>query len=132
MTDREAYPAAWVTLGALGAAFLIWCFPLGAPAVGRCWFYQSWHVYCPGCGGTRSLTALVHGEWLKALYYHPAVPVTAALAAGYLISQTVWRLRGRRGWVLHYDARWPWLLAELLLFNCLLRNALLLGWGIEI
>lgn len=132
MTDREAYPAAWVTLGALGAAFLIWRFPLGSPAVGRCWFYQRWHIYCPGCGGTRSLTALARGEWLRALYYHPAVPVTAVLAVGYLISQTVWRLRGRRGWVLHYDARWPWLLAVLLLFNCLLRNALLLGWGIEL
>lgn len=132
MTDREVYPAAWVTLGALGAAFLIWKFLLGAPAVGRCWFYQNWHIYCPGCGGTRALTALAHGRLLRALYYHPAVPVTAALVAVYLISQTLWRLRGRQGRALHYDTRWPWMLAGLLLFNCLLRNALLLGLGIEI
>lgn len=30
ITDREAYPAAWITLAALAAAFLIW-FALGEP-----------------------------------------------------------------------------------------------------
>ncbi|MDO4315779.1 MAG: DUF2752 domain-containing protein [Oscillospiraceae bacterium] len=132
MTDREVYPTAWITLGALGAAFLIWKHLLGAPVVSGCWFYRSWHVYCPGCGGTRAVTALAHGRLLEALYYHPAVPVTAVLAAVYLSSQTVRRLRGGRGWALRYDVRWPRLLMALLLANCVLRNLLLIGFGIEI
>nr|WP_326185970.1 DUF2752 domain-containing protein [uncultured Oscillibacter sp.] len=132
MTDREVYPAAWITCGTLGAAYLIWKHLLGAPTVSGCWFYRNWHVYCPGCGGTRALIALAHGRLLEAFYCHPAVPVTAGLAAFYVFSQTVWRLRGRRGWALCYDARWPWLLAVVLLVNCLLRNLLLAGFGVEI
>ena len=37
ITDREAYPAAWITLAALVGAFLIWRFALGEPTVSRCW-----------------------------------------------------------------------------------------------
>ena len=89
-------------------------------------------IYCPGCGGTRAMLALAHGHVLRALYYHAPAVVTAILAAVYLVSQTVWRLRGRQGWVLHYDSRWPGMLAALFLGNCVLRNILWLdfGWGI--
>ena len=62
VTDREAYPAAWITLGVLAAAFLIWRFALGEPTVSRCWVWEHWRVYCPGCGGTRALIALARGQ----------------------------------------------------------------------
>ncbi|WP_298021441.1 DUF2752 domain-containing protein [uncultured Dysosmobacter sp.] len=132
MTDREAYPAAWLLLSALGAAFLFWKYGLGAPAVSGCWIWTHWRVYCPGCGGTRAVTALAHGHLLRALYFHPAVPVTAGLGGVYLVSQTIWRFRGRRGWVLRYDQRWPAMLVGLFLANCAVRNILWLGFGIPI
>ena len=132
MTDREAYPAAWITLGGLALAYLIWRYALGAPTVSRCWVWEHWGVYCPGCGGTRAVIALAHGHPLQALYYHPAVPVTAVLGAVYMVSQTVWRLRRRRGWVLRYDPRWPAMLVGLFLINCAVRNVLWLGFGIGI
>lgn len=130
VTDREAYPAAWITLGALAAAFLIWRFALGEPTVSRCWVWEHWRVYCPGCGGTRALIALARGQLGAALRYHPPVVITLALAGAYLLSQTVWRLRGRRGWVLHYRPWWPAAIVGLFLANCLVRNALWLGFGI--
>ena len=132
MTDREAYPAAWILVGTLALAYLIWRYALGSPTVSRCWIWEHWGVYCPGCGGTRAVIALARGELLRSLYYHPAVPVMAALGATYLISQTVWRLRRRRGWVLHYDPRWPAMLVGLFLANCAVRNVLWLGFGIGI
>ncbi len=132
MTDREAYPAAWTVLAALALAFFVWRYALGAPAVGRCWIWEHWHVYCPGCGGTRALTALARGQVGRALYYHPAVPLLAALGTVYLASQTLWRLRGRRGWTLRYDPRWPGMLVGLFLINCAVRNLLWLGFGIPI
>lgn len=130
VTDREAYPAAWITLGVLAAAFLIWRFALGEPTVSRCWVWEHWRVYCPGCGGTRALIALARGQLGAALRYHPPVVITLALAGVYLLSQTVWRLRGRRGWVLHYRPWWPAAIVGLFLANCLVRNALWLGFGI--
>jgi|Cm1ome_4_1110797.scaffolds.fasta_scaffold05995_1 hypothetical protein len=132
MTDREAYPAAWVTLAMLLGIFLSWRYVLGAPAISGCWIWEHLHVYCPGCGGTRALIALAHGQLPLAFYYHPAVPVTVALAAVYLMSQTVWRLRGQRGWVLHYSPKWPIMLVGLFLMNCAIRNVLWLGFAMPI
>ena len=129
VTDREVYPAVWVTLTALGVGALLWKYALGAPTISRCWVWEHWHIYCPGCGGTRAVLALAHGHVLRALYYHAPAVVTAILAAVYLVSQTVWRLRDRQGWVLHYDSRWPGMLAALFLGNCVLRNILWLGFG---
>ena len=114
MTDREVYPAAWILVGMLALAYLIWRYALGSPTVSRCWVWEHWGLYCPGCGGTR------------------AVPVLAALGGVYLVSQTVWRMRGRRGWVLRYDPRWPAVLAGLFLANCAVRNLLWLGFDIGI
>lgn len=132
MTDREVYPAAWILVGMLALAYLIWRYALGSPTVSRCWVWEHWGLYCPGCGGTRAVIALAHGQLLKALYYHPAVPVLAALGGVYLVSQTVWRMRGRRGWVLRYNPRWPAVLAGLFLANCAVRNLLWLGFDIGI
>ena len=68
ITDREAYPAAWITLAALVGAFLIWRFALGEPTVSRCWVWEHWQLYCPGCGGSRALAALARG--LPRQYMH--------------------------------------------------------------
>ena len=132
ITDREAYPAAWITLAALAGAFLLWRFALGEPTVSRCWVWEHWHVYCPGCGGTRALIALARGQIGEALRCHLPVVAALALAAAYLLTQTVWRLRGRRGWALHYCPWWPALLVGLFLVNCLARNVLWLGFGIPL
>ena len=69
MTDREAYPTAWITLAVLVLLYLLWRFALGAPTVSRCWVWEHWHVYCPGCGGTRALMALAQGRVGAALWY---------------------------------------------------------------
>lgn len=132
VTDKEMYPALWIVLVVCGAGFLLWRYPLGQPTISGCWLWQCFKVYCPGCGGTRALVALSGGEWAKAFYYHPAVPVTAGIVAIYLLSQTIWHLRGKKGWALHYNPRWPWLLLGLLLANCAVRNLLWLGFGIPI
>ena len=132
ITDREAYPAAWITLAALAGAFLLWRFALGEPTVSRCWVWEHWHVYCPGCGGTRALIALARGQIREALRCHLPVVAALALAAAYLLTQTVWRLRGKRGWALHYRSSWPVLLVGLFLVNCLVRNVLWLGFGIPL
>ncbi|MEG1683919.1 MAG: DUF2752 domain-containing protein [Oscillospiraceae bacterium] len=134
-TDDVIYVAGWITLAALAMGGLLWYFPLGQPPFAPCLFYTRWHVYCPGCGGTRALLALLHGDWLRALYYHPAVPLTVAAAGYYLAAQTVWRLGGKRQpprWLPRYRDAWLYGLFGLLVAHCLVRNLLWFGWGIAL
>jgi len=35
-----------------------------------CPFYSHFHLYCPACGNTRSMTALLHGDLLTAMRYN--------------------------------------------------------------
>ena len=44
MTDREAYPTAWITLAVLVLLYLLWRFALGAPTVSRCWVWEHWRA----------------------------------------------------------------------------------------
>ena len=38
-----------------------------------CVFKRVTGIYCPGCGGTRALKALLSGDIAASLFYHPAV-----------------------------------------------------------
>jgi Protein of unknown function (DUF2752) len=61
-----------VALGAIAAAVLLYNFPPGRfgfyPA---CPVYRYLHLYCPGCGSTRALSALLHGHLNEAMHYNP-------------------------------------------------------------
>jgi Protein of unknown function (DUF2752) len=51
----------------------------------RCPFYSLTHLLCPGCGATRALYCLLHGNWGEALHYNAmftfAAPFLMAWAA---------------------------------------------------
>ena len=84
-------------------------------------------LYCPGCGGTRALIALMHGQLLKSLYCNAAVPYTILFAAVYMISHTLKHItRGRvRG--IHYRNRYCYVGLVLLVGNCIWKNYMLLS-----
>lgn len=55
-------------------------------------------IYCPGCGGTRAVLALLHGKPLLSLWYHPFVLYAAVLYACFMLSHTaagLWELCSR-------------------------------------
>lgn len=54
------------------------------------WFFFG--IYCPGCGGTRSVTALLHGHLLQALWYHPLVPYMVGIYLVFMLSWTAAKL----------------------------------------
>ena len=49
-----------------------------------CLFHRYLHVYCPGCGATRALAALLHGRFAEAIHYNSLfvvlLPLLLALA----------------------------------------------------
>ena len=69
---------------------------------------------------------------MQACRWNPAVPVGAISVIAYLLTQTIWRLRGRCGWVLRYNDYWLWAFLLLMAVNCLVRNLLWFGLGIAL
>jgi len=59
-------------LGALAACAYLWMFPPDTTRFGPvCAFYKFTGLYCPGCGSTRALYHLLHGNVAKAFRYNP-------------------------------------------------------------
>jgi hypothetical protein len=48
-----------------------------------CPFYTFLHIYCPGCGGTRFVYALLDGDFLRAVRCNAVFAGAAVLAALY-------------------------------------------------
>lgn len=87
-------------------------------------------LYCPGCGGTRALEALVHGRILLSVWYHPLILYSAVIMGGFMLTQGLHRLglRKIKGWKFH-----NWYLygaIVLLVVNFIIKNMLRLIWGI--
>ena len=57
-----------------------------------CMVYRLFGFYCPGCGGTRAVSALLAGHPLSATWYHPLVTYTVVIFGGFMLTQTLDRL----------------------------------------
>ena len=74
-------------LAAATACVVVLRFPPGSPAANRlpkCLFHEWTGLYCPGCGGTRALYALLHGE-LKTSLHDNLLLIPVGLTAAALI-----------------------------------------------
>ena len=93
----------------------------------RCLFHELTGLYCPGCGGTRAVWALLHGKFWLSFCYHPLVlyaAVSAVIFIAYLVSGLLLRL-----WIFSLKTQ------ETLLFqikNKAARLSALLLWGMLI
>jgi hypothetical protein len=79
-----------VAAGLAGALAVLYRFP---PELyhfyPQCPVFRYLHMYCPGCGATRALAALLHGQLLQALHYNALVvlllpPVVYVLVKTYV------------------------------------------------
>lgn len=54
-----------------------------------CVFRRLSGLYCPGCGGTRAVQALLEGHFLACFFYHPFVLYCAVMYALFMLSHTL-------------------------------------------
>lgn len=80
----EAGVSVWLLAVGLAslAALLI---PGGRALLPPCIFYETTHLYCPGCGATRAATALLHGDLSVALKANPLAVLLGPLLAYVLV-----------------------------------------------
>ena len=85
----------------LAAAIVLLVFP---PAqynfYPKCPIFYYFHILCPGCGTTRALTALLHGEIIGALHLNPLTTLLTPIA---IIYMTIYC----RGVFKNQPFRWP-------------------------
>ncbi len=97
----------------VAAALVLVRFPPGSSSFyPRCPVFSWLHLYCPGCGGTRALAALLHGRMHEAMHWNALLIVSLPCAAAFF-AMAYWRaLRAAAFW-------WPripdWLLTGYLL-----------------
>lgn len=129
--ETELYHLGLVFAAAGAVIGMVYCFFLQGrlPQI-PCILSEVFGLYCPGCGGTRALTALIHGRILLSVWYHPLILYSAVIMGGFMLTQGLHRLGLKRvkGWKFH-----NWYLygaVILLVVNCIIKNMLRLLWDI--
>lgn len=113
----------------LGYVALRWIIPNLPDA--ECIVHMLFGAYCPGCGGTRAVIALLHGQFLKSAWYHPFVMYTILIYVCFMISHTLEKLHVPliKGMLFR-----TWMLYGMLFvigFNFVFKNVLKFCFGIE-
>lgn len=130
--DSNFYILGWTCIGLVfGIVILNDVFHIRiADFLPPCLFHSITGLYCLGCGGTRAVFALVRGEILKSLFYHPFVGYTALVGGWFMLSQSIERLsRGKIKIAMHFHTIFLWIGVGLAVLNCLWKNAVLLVTG---
>lgn len=91
-----------------------------------CVFHSVTGLYCPGCGGTRSIQFLLRGKIMKSVVYHPFVVYGGGFFLSFMVSHTLHRMtRGRiRG--LRYRDRYVYVGVALVVMNLIIKNLFLI------
>lgn len=102
--EDRLYVVGWIFLlaGSIGIFIYLQLLLPNVPSP-PCVFFHILGIYCPGCGGTRALNALLHGRLLLSLWYHPLVLYTVVIFGGFMLTQTMERIhiKGVKGWKFH-------------------------------
>jgi Protein of unknown function (DUF2752) len=62
----------------------------------RCPFFSLTHHYCPGCGATRAIAELLHGNLAGALHFHAAFTLLLPFVVAYFLTAYWTTLRENR------------------------------------
>lgn len=131
-------PVLWLLLIHAAAAVGILLFPYYKSWADRVfgWFptcpmHDFLHIYCPLCGGTRAVDALIRFRLVEALRCHPIVVLFCAAVLVY--DAAVWvRLLRRKQPLLPRVPMWAvWTTLGLFAGYWILRNLLLVGFGVD-
>lgn len=98
-----------------------------------CIFHSVTGLYCPGCGGTRAVSALLHGHIITAFLCHPLVPCAAITAGWFLVSQSIERISGHRMRIgMKYRDVYIWTALGIVIINFIVKNLLLIIWNVDL
>lgn len=97
-----------------------------------CIFHEWTGLYCPGCGGTRAVKALLRGEVLVSFFYHPLVLYCAVIAVWFAISYFLYWRTGNPKYRLFLDAKFIYAGVVIIIVNFLIKNYFLIARGLDL
>ena len=98
-----------------------------------CLIHKWTGYYCPGCGGTRAVKALLRGDVIGSFFYHPVVLYGAVLYGWYMLSHTVEYLsKGRLRISIPYTEKYLYGAVFIILIQWILKNGVKIIWGIDL
>ncbi|MCR4675422.1 MAG: DUF2752 domain-containing protein [Lachnospiraceae bacterium] len=102
----------------------------GAP----CLFHKVTGLYCPGCGGTRSLHFLLTGHPLLSVIYHPLVIYIAVIALYVLIRHLIDFIKTKSFKLNNfYFKPWmAWMMLIIVALNFVIKNAALICCHVDL
>lgn len=97
-----------------------------------CTFLHVTHMYCPGCGGTRALFAMLKGDIIHSLGYNPAVVLGAIVLLYYEVT-VIMTIVSKRDKVYYTKSPLPILLyIGIVLIFAIVRDVLLVGFSVDL
>jgi hypothetical protein len=95
-----------------------------------CSLYSIVGLYCPGCGGTRAVYYLLHGQFIKSFLYHPVVPYTAVLVGCYIVSHTLNILSKGRVKAMLFRPIYFYIMIAVIILQWVIKDVFILWKGI--
>lgn len=131
--DRVLY---WILTGFMAVFILmtgvIYGFHLEHIFLKPCLFLKLTGWYCPGCGGTRALIALISGRPADSLRLHPLIIYGVGYLFAFWGSHTLSYLSGGKVRGLHYRHRYLIAAGVITAINWMVKNYFLLVRGIDL
>ncbi|MBQ9134875.1 MAG: DUF2752 domain-containing protein [Lachnospiraceae bacterium] len=127
--SRNCYYVCLGIIAVLGIAYLILCMldiPITEVNKRPCSIYSVAGLYCPGCGGTRSIAYFMQGDFVKSFLYHPVVPYTAVLITCYVLSHTLNIFTKGKIKAMLFRPIYFYILIAILLIQWIVKNAVLI------
>jgi hypothetical protein len=130
---RIRRPFSWVAWAGIvlvmaGAALALYFIdPSRQSLFPQCQFHRLTGWWCPGCGGTRALHQLLHGEFVAAFLLNPLLVLALPVLAYWLVRVAVAERTGRRLPFFRWHRAWGWGLLLLVALFFVARNVSLPG-----
>lgn len=134
---KDETTSAWFITGIVFAflliaavvVFIVWGEKL-THLPGQCAFYSVTGLYCPGCGGTRSFNAFVHGHIISSFILNPFVPYTLIAYLVFMINTILVRNTRKLGFTGLPATVLVYIGVGILLGQCLIRNIIFKCYGL--
>ena len=97
-----------------------------------CSLNSNYGLYCPGCGGTRAVDYLLHGQFILSTWYHPVVPYVAVYFNCYVISHSLNILTNGKCKAMAFRPVYFYVMIAIILIQWIVKNTIVIFAGIYV